>query len=260
MAIYSLRPDMRGGLFTLDWTPTLRHYRTILEGEGYLPLLGTSVRVAFVVAALSTLLAYPLAYFLVFRAGKRAPLFLTLLIIPFWTSYLLRIIAWRIILRTTGLYALNSKVLLLDSFGAGEPFAIGLYRVTVIITLTYVWIPFVALPIYAGLQRIDRSLLEAAAILGSPPWRSFVKVTMPLSLPGVIAGFLMVFIPTVGEYVTPVLVGGSRSSLIGNIIQTFFGSGINWPLGSAMALIMLVGVLALTALVARLVDLRRFLE
>ncbi len=260
MAIYSLRPNMSGGLFTLDWTPTLQHYRTILEGEGYIPLLGTSVRVAFVIAALSTILAYPLAYFLVFRAGRRAPLFLTLLIIPFWTSYLLRIIAWRIILRTTGLYALNSKVLLLDSFGAGEPFAIGLYRVTVIITLTYVWIPFVALPIYAGLQRIDRSLLEAAAILGSPPWRSFVRVTLPLSLPGVIAGFLMVFIPTVGEYVTPVLVGGSRSSLIGNIIQTFFGSGINWPLGAAMALIMLVGVLALTIVVARLIDLRRFLE
>lgn len=260
MAIYSLRPDMRGGLFTFDWTPTLQHYRTILEGEGYLPLLGTSVRVAFVIAAMSTLLAYPLAYFLVFRAGRRAPLFLTLLIIPFWTSYLLRIIAWRIILRTTGLYALNSKELLLDTFGAGEPLVIGLYRVTVIVTLIYVWIPFVALPIYAGLQRIDRSLLEAAAILGSPPWRSFVRVTLPLSFPGVIAGFLMVFIPTVGEYVTPVLVGGSRSSLIGNIIQTFFGSGINWPLGSAMALIMLVGVLALTALVARLIDLRRFLE
>jgi spermidine/putrescine transport system permease protein len=260
MAIYSLRPDMRGGLFTLDWAPTLQHYRTILEGEGYLRLLRTSVWVAFVIAILSTILAYPLAYFLVFRAGNRAPLFLTLLIIPFWTSYLLRIIAWRIILRTTGLYALNSKVLFLDPFGTGEPLAIGLYRVTVIITLTYVWIPFVALPIYAALQRIDRSLLEAAAILGSPPWRSFLRVTLPLSLPGVIAGFLMVFIPTVGEYVTPVLVGGSRSSLIGNIIQIFFGSGINWPLGSAMALIMLVGVLALTALVARLIDLRRFLE
>jgi len=257
MAAFSLRPDIRGGLFTLAWRPTLEHYRTIVEGEVYLPLLWTSVRVAFGVAFFATLLAYPVAYFLVFRARQRGPLFLTLLILPFWTSYLLRIISWKIILGSNGL--INS---LLEYTGlVDEPVRLLLHsRLAVIVTLVYVWLPFVALPIYAALQRINRSLLEAAAILGAPPWLSFVRVTLPLSLPGVLAGFLMVFIPTVGEYVTPLLVGGSRGRLYGNTIETYFGDGNNWPLGSAMALIMLVGVLALVAIVARLVNLRRFVE
>jgi spermidine/putrescine transport system permease protein len=222
----------------------------------YLPLLWISVRVALSVALAATLLAFPLAYFLVFRAGLRAPLLLTLLILPFWTSYLLRIIAWKIILGTDGV--INS---LLISLGlVSDPVPILIYsRLAVVITLVYVWLPFVALPIYAALQRIDRSLLEAATILGAPPWFTFLRVTLPLSLPGVIAGFVMVFIPTVGEFVTPLLVGGSRGALYGNIVELFFGDGINWPLGSAMALIMLVGMLALFAVAVRLVDLRRFI-
>jgi spermidine/putrescine transport system permease protein len=117
----------------------------------------------------------------------------------------------------------------------------------------------VALPIYAALQRIDTRLLEAATILGAPPWYAFARVTLPLSLPGVLAGFVMVFIPTVGEYVTPLLVGGSRGALYGNVVELFFGDGINWPLGSALALIMLAGVLALFAAVVRIVDPRRYL-
>ncbi len=256
MAIFSLRPDMRGALFSLDWTPTLKHYETIVEGEVYLPLLLVSVRVAFSVAFFATLLAYPLAYFLVFRTGLRAPLLLTLLILPFWTSYLLRIIAWKIILGTGGV--INSLLMFLGLVDAPVP--ILLYsRLAVVITLVYVWLPFVALPIYAALQRIDRSLLEAATILGAPPWFSFLRVTLPLSMPGVIAGFVMVFIPTVGEFVTPILVGGSRGALYGNIVELFFGDGINWPLGSAMALIMLIGVLVLFAVAVRLVDVRRFI-
>jgi len=256
MAIFSLRPDMRGGLFSLEWTPTLEHYRAILQGGVYLPLLGISVRVALSVALLATLFAYPLAYFLVFRAGLRAPVLLTLLILPFWTSYLLRIIAWKIILGTGGV--INSLLMYLGL--VSDPVPILIYsRLAVVITLIYVWLPFVALPIYAGLQRIDRSLLEAATILGASRWSSFRRVTLPLSLPGVIAGFVMVFIPTVGEFVTPLLVGGSRGALYGNIVGLFFGDGINWPLGSAMALIMLAGVLALFAVAVRLVDLRRFI-
>jgi spermidine/putrescine transport system permease protein len=258
MAGLSLRPDLsgiRGGLFNLDWTPTLKHYQTVLGGESYLRLLWISIQVAFAVAAFATVLAYPLAYFLVFRAGRRATLWLTLAILPFWTSYLLRIIAWKTILGSSGL--INS--LLIYAGLVEEPVNILLYsRTAVIITLVYVWLPFVALPIYAALQRIDRSLLEAAAILGAPPWLSFLRVTLPLSLPGVIAGFFMVFIPTVGEYITPLLVGGSRGSLYGNIIELNFGDGINWPLGSAMSIVMLVGVLLLAGAVTRLVNLRRF--
>jgi spermidine/putrescine transport system permease protein len=257
MAVYSLRPDMRGGLFTLGWTPTLDHYTTILDKRDYLRLLWLSIRTAFLIAAISTLLAYPLAYFLAFRAEKRRSLLLVLLLLPFWTSYLLRIIAWKIILGSNGL--LNN--VLIDLHLVSEPSTLLLYsRWAVVITLVYVWLPFVALPIYAALQRVDRSLLEAAAILGAPPPVAFWRVTFPLSLPGVVAGFFMVFIPTVGEYVTPALVGGSRGSLYGNIIATFFGQGLNWPLGSALALIMLVTVLTLAAAISRLVDLRRFLD
>jgi len=254
MALYSLRPDMRGGLFQWGWTPTLEHYK---EGETYLPLLWVSIRVAAGVAFCATLLAYPLAYFLVFRAGPRASLLLILLILPFWTSYLLRIISWKIILGSSGL--LNGLLVYLGL--VDEPVRILLYsRAAVVVTLVYVWLPFVALPIYAALQRIDKSLLEAAAILGARPWERFLRVTFPLSLPGVLGGFFMVFIPTVGEYVTPLLVGGSKGRLYGNIVDIFFGSGLNWPLGSALALIMLVGVLALVLVVARLVNLRQFVE
>jgi spermidine/putrescine transport system permease protein len=256
MAVLSLRPDMRGGLLTLGWIPTLNHYRAVVESSDYMSLLLISGEVAFVVALVGVILAYPLAYFLAFRAGRRSALFLTLLLLPFWTSFLLRIIAWKIILGSNGL--INS--LLLQIGFIQEPISLLLYsRQAVILTLIYVWLPFVALPIYAALQRIDRSLLEASAILGAPPWFTFLRVTLPLSMPGVIAGFLMIFIPTVGEYVTPLLVGGSRGSLYGNIIQTFFGNGLNWPLGSAMALIMLVGVLVLLSAVVRLIDIRRFL-
>jgi spermidine/putrescine transport system permease protein len=254
MALYSLRPDMQGGLFAWGWRPSLTQYQTILEGGTYLPLLWVSIRVAFGVAFAATLLGYPLAYFLVFRSGLRAPLLLTLLILPFWTSYLLRIIAWKVILGSNGL--INSLLMHLNL--VEQPVPILIYsRLAVVVTLVYVWLPFVALPIYAALQRIDPALLEAATILGAPRWVAFLRVTFPLSLPGVVAGFFMVFIPTVGEFVTPLLVGGSRGALYGNLIEIFFGDGINWPLGSAMAFIMLLGVFVLAGLVARMVDLRR---
>ena len=257
MTILSLRPDMQGGPLKLGWLPTLNHYQSILAGEVYLPLLWVSVKVAFGVALLATLLAYPLAYYLVFHAGKRASLLLTLAILPFWTSYLLRIIAWKTILGSNGM--INNLLIYVGM--VDEPVHILLYsRPAVVVTLVYVWLPFVALPIYAALQRINPSLLEAAAILGAAPWRSFFRVTLPLSLPGVIAGFFMVFIPTVGEYITPALVGGSRGTLYGNIIELYFGDGVNWPLGSAMSIIMLIGVLLMAGIVARLFDFRKLVR
>jgi spermidine/putrescine transport system permease protein len=258
MAGLSFRPDMsgmHGGLFRLNWSPTLKHYLAIVQGDIYLPLFWVSMRVALAVAGLATLLAYPLAYFLVFRAGRRASLLLTLAILPFWTSYLLRIIAWKTILGSNGV--INNLLMYLGLIQ--EPARLLLYsRLAVVVTLVYVWLPFVALPIYASLQRVDPSLHEAAAILGAPPWAIFLRVTLPLSLPGVLAGFFMVFIPTVGEYITPLLVGGSRGSLYGNLIELYFGDGINWPLGSAMSIVMLLGVLVMAGAVTRLVDLKRF--
>jgi len=129
-----------------------------------------------------------------------------------------------------------------------------------VLTLVYVWIPFVTLPILAALQRIDLALHEAAADLGATPFRAFWRVTFPLSLPGVLAAFFMVFIPSVGEYVTPLLVGGSRGSLYGNIIQDFFTKAANWPFGSAMSMVMLAITLALVIVATRIVDLRKLIE
>jgi spermidine/putrescine transport system permease protein len=253
IAVISLKPDLRGGVL-VPFAPTLDHYRTLVEKPAYLRLFGTSVAMAFAVAAAATLLAFPVAYFLAFRAGRRAGLFLALLLIPFWTSFLLRVMAWKVMLGSNGV--INS---FLQYIGiAREPLDFLLYnRGAVIVTLVYVWTPFVALPILAGLQRIESNLFEAAADLGSTPAQRFWRVTVPLSLPGVLAGFFMCFIPTVGEYVTPLLVGGSSGSMYGNLIQDFFTKAANWPMGAAMSLVMLVGTLLLVALALRLINPRQ---
>lgn len=256
MLAFSFRADMRGNFLQL-WTPTLSQYSSIAGTSSYWRLLGVSALTALGVAASAVLLAYPLACFLAMRAGPRAGLYLILLLVPFWTSYLLRIMAWKILLGTDGV--LNS-FLIYTGF-IPEPLPALLYnRTAVILTLIYVWIPFAALPILAALQRIDAVLFEAAADLGARPFHQFARITLPLSLPGVFAAFFMVFIPTVGEYVTPLLVGGSRGFLYGNIIQDFFTKAANWPLGSALSMIMLAFTLLLVLLAVRLVDLRQLFE
>ena len=256
MAAYSFRPDMRGDFLQL-WTPTLDQYARVAETGSYWRLLGISAMTALGIGISAVTLAYPLAYFLAFRAGLRAGFYLILLLIPFWTSYLLRVMAWKILLGTEGV--INSFLMYIGIIQ--EPLTALLYnRTAVILTLIYVWVPFAALPIMAALQRIDTSLFEAAADLGARPLRQFTRITLPLSLPGVFAAFFMVFIPTVGEYVTPLLVGGSRGFLYGNIIQDFFTKAANWPLGSALSMIMLVATMILVLLATRLVDLRQLFE
>ena len=236
------------------WVPSAEHYQEVLGTTAFLRLLGLSALMALGIAGLATMLAYPIAYFLTFRAGSRAPLYLTLLLIPFAVSYLLRVMAWKLMLGPEG--GINSVLATLGL--TDEPIQLLLYsRPAVIITLVYVWIPFAALPIYAAMQRIDRAQLEAAADLGAGPWARFWRITMPLSLPGALATFFMVFIPTVGEYVTPALVGGTDGIMYGNIILGFFTRSANWPLGSAMAMIMLTLTLILTAVGLRSVNLRR---
>jgi spermidine/putrescine transport system permease protein len=256
MFALSFRADMQGQLLGL-WSPTIAQYETLLHVASYWRLLAISIGMAFLVALFAVAMAYPVAYFLVFRAGRAAGICLVLLLIPFWTSFLLRVMSWKFLLGSEG--AINS---LLRYVGLiTEPLSGMLYsRQTVIVTLIYVWIPFAALPIAAGLQRIDRDLLECAADLGAPPWRSFWAITFPLSLPGVLAAFFMVFIPTVGEYVTPLLIGGSGGSMYGNIIQDFFTKAANWPRGAALSMVMLIVSLVLVALAARLINVRRLLQ
>jgi spermidine/putrescine transport system permease protein len=239
--------------FSARW-PSLNQYHDVLGTAAYLRRLGISIGMAFVIAAAATILAYPIAYFLAFRARQRATVFLILLLIPFASSYLLRVMAWKLLLGRDG--AINW---VLTSLGLiREPAGLLVYsQAAVVITLIYVWIPFAALPIYAALQRVDRSHLEAAADLGAGPWTRFGRITIPMSLPGALATFFMVFIPTVGEYVTPSLVGGTGGVMYGNLIQDFFTRAGNWPLGSAMAVVMLLAVLVLVALALGMVDLRR---
>lgn len=252
---FSLREGSGAVSPSAPWAPSADQYAEVLGTPAFMRRLGISVLMAVGIAAFATLLAYPLAYFLTFRAGRRAALFLTILLIPFAVSYLLRVMAWKVMLGPEG--GINS---LLATLGlTDEPIGLLLYsREAVIITLVYVWVPFATLPIYAAMQRIDRGHLEAAADLGAGPWSRFWRVTVPLSLPGALATFFMVFIPTVGEYVTPSLVGGTEGTMYGNIIQGFFTRSANWPMGSAMAMVMLVMTLALVAIAVRVIDLRRF--
>jgi len=255
MVAVSFRPDLSGNLLG-PFTPTLKQYQQAFAGAGYWRSLGISALTALGVAAIATTLAYPIAYFLAFRAGKRAALYLILLLVPFWTSYLLRVMAWKLMLGEGGV--INS--VLLWTGAISQPLDALLYnRGAVIVTLVYVWIPFAALPILAGLGRIDVRLHDAAADLYASPWQQFRRVTLPLSMPGLVAAFFMVFIPTVGEYVTPLLVGGTGGTMYGNIIQDFFTRAANWPLGSALSVIMLSATLGLVIVGLRVVDPRRLL-
>ena len=246
MFVYSFRAGISGEAHD---TFTLANYQSFLENANFHRLLWRSAVIAFIIASLSTILAYPLAYYLSFQAGPSKMTLLTLLIIPTWTSYLLRIFSWKLILGSNGL--LNSLLLALGVIDTASPILIYSRR-AVMVTLVYVWIPFVALPIFTALERIDKNLLEAAADLGCQPWEAFLRVTLPLSLPGVLAGFFFALIPTLGEFVTPLLVGGTSGAMYGNLIQDQFMRALNWPMGSVMSLAMLVIVLLLIFIFSRL--------
>lgn len=254
MALYAFR---EGSFGEASQTFTLAHFQTFFENTAYLRLLWRSVVLSFWVSVLTVLLAYPLAYHLIFNTQDKRMLLLTIIIAPAWVSYLLRVLAWKVLLGPTGVLASIFDWLGLPTEGT----SFLLYSSTaVIITLVYVWVPFVALPIFVALERIDLSLLEAATDLGCTRWGAFLRVTLPLSLPGVLTGFLFVFIPTVGEYVTPALVGGPEGIMFGNLIQDQFLRGLNWPMGALMSLVMLVVVLLPLAVFGRFIRLSDLAE
>jgi spermidine/putrescine transport system permease protein len=256
MFAYSFRPDMRGDFFQFI-QPSFAQYEKLIATGSYWRLLGISAFMALAISVCAVTLSYPIAYFLAFHSKGYAGFYLVLLLVPFWTSYLLRVMAWKIMLGSEGV--INSFLIYINLIE--EPLTALIYnRNAVVITLIYVWIPFATLPILAALQRIDTSLFEAAADLGARPLRQFLRITLPLSLPGVLAAFFMVFIPTVGEYVTPLLVGGSRGSMYGNIIQDFFTKAANWPFGSAMSMVMLAATLILVVIAIRLINIKDLLE
>ena len=255
MAAFSFRPDLNGNLLG-PFAATFANYDSIIGAGVYFQLLLTSILMAAVIATLGTLLAYPVAYFLAFRAGRHAGAYLLLLLLPFWTSYLLRVMAWKLMLGEEGV--INSVLI---SIGAiTEPLSALLYnKGAVIVTLIYVWIPFAALPILAALQRVDPALFDAASDLYASPAQQIRRVVLPLSMPGIVAAFFLVFIPTVGEYVTPLLVGGTSGTMYGNAIQDFFTKAANWPGGSALSMVMLIVTLVFAGLALRTINVRRIL-
>jgi spermidine/putrescine transport system permease protein len=201
------------------------------------------VRVSLIVSLIVVLLAYPIGYFLALCVKKRKYVLLLVIIAPFLTSYLLRVLAWKVILGNRGV--INTLLYDLHVRSPDNPVQWLIYsQFAVMLVLAYIWIPFVALPIFVGLDNLDLSLLEAAGDLGANRWRTFLRVTLPLSLPGTTAAFVFVFVPTIGEFVTPQLVGGTTGYLFGNAIQDRFTKALDWQSGSVLA-IFLLGVVAL---------------
>lgn len=218
--------------FEFDTTFSLTNYAKLFEHPLYEALMTRSLAISGACTVATVALSYPMAYYVAFHVHRRKLIWIILMTLPFWTSYLLRVFAWKIILGYDGVINSGLKTLGLIE----QPLEFLLYSPeAVVITLAHAWAAFAILPIYVSLEKIDRSLVEAATDLGDGPVARFLRVTFPLSLPGIIAAMLMIFIPTVGDYVTPALVGGPDGIMIANIIQVQFGRVNNWPMGAALA-------------------------
>lgn len=221
-----------GFLSKLDF----ENYKFIFSDPLYVNAYWSSLKIAAIATLLTLLVAYPIAYGMARAPKAWQPTLMMLVILPFWTSFLIRIYAWIGILKKEGL--LN---LFLMNWGIiSEPLNILNTTTAVYIGIVYSYLPFMILPLYASLEKISPTLLEAAEDLGSRPWKAFWQVTFPLSLPGVLAGCLLVFIPAVGEFVIPDLLGGSETLMIGRTLWNEFFNNRDWPLSSAVAVVLLL--------------------
>ncbi len=218
---------------------TLDNYRQVLDAEN-LPILLRSARYAAMTTFFCLLAGYPLAWFIARHGGRHKALLLLLVMLPFWTSYLIRIFSWMTLLQSEGL--LNSLLLSLGLIR--EPLPLLNTPFSVVLGLTYGFLPFATLPLFVALDRLDGTLLEAAADLGARPATTFWKVVFPLSLPGVVAGCLLTFVPALGDFVTPEILGGVETQMIGNLIQQQYLASYNWPFGSALSLVLMALMLA----------------
>ncbi|MBI3696903.1 MAG: ABC transporter permease [Acidobacteria bacterium] len=213
----------------------------------YLRILGRTFWMAALTTALCLAIGYPLAYFIAFYGGRWKPALLFLVVMPFWTSFLVRTYAWIFLLRDTGL--INTILIRLGWIRAPLPL---LYNEgAVLVGLVYGFLPLTVLPLYASIERLDRTLLEAAADLGARPAVSLARVTVPLTMPGIYAGGVLVFISALGAYITPDLLGGGKSILIGNLVQNQFTTARDWPFGAAVSLLLMAVVVAALQLYRR---------
>lgn len=243
IAVYSLLTRGTYGGVELPWS-----------GESYLrfldPLYAGILARSFAVAGIATVLClaagFPLALF-ISRAGRHKNLYLALVILPFWTSFLVRTYAWMFLLRDTGL--INTALLAMGAIR--EPLPLLYNYGAVIAGLVYGYLPFMVLPVYATLERMDKTLLEAAADLGAKPWTTLRRVVIPLCGPGIRAGAVLVFIPCLGAYLTPDLLGGGKTILIGNLVQNQFTNARDWPFGAAVSLALMAVVMVLLIVMVR---------
>ncbi len=240
---YSLLSRGTYGGVELPWTG--ESYRRLID-----PLYGTillrSIALSAVATAICLVMGFPLALFIA-RATRRKNVYLHLVILPFWTSFLVRTYAWMFLLRDTGL--VNTALIGLGVLR--EPLPLLYNDGAVLLGLVYGFLPFMVLPLYATLERMDPALLEAAADLGARPWATFFRVIVPLAKPGIWAGTVLVFIPCLGAYLTPDLLGGGKSVMVGNLVQNQFTNARDWPFGSAVSLILMLFTLAALAIFYR---------
>jgi spermidine/putrescine transport system permease protein len=233
---------------SIDRTLTLKNYRIFFTDPIYSRILFKSLWIALAISVLAIVASYPLAYMVSFKMRRGRNLLFMLCIIPLWVSYLVRIIAWRSILGNRGV--LNGFLLALGIIR--EPLSIFLYnRFAIAITLTYICIPFVFIPVYTALEKIPRNLIHAANDLGASELRALLSVVLPLSLPGLITGFIFAFIIALGDYIIPQQLGGTQGIMFGNLIWSQFGFAFNWPLGAALGFVLFVISVTILGLSAR---------
>jgi spermidine/putrescine transport system permease protein len=238
---------VRDGLLVHEWNS--HNYRTLFSNPVYVQVLLRTMRIAASVTLCSLLLGYPLAYYLSFHGGARKELLYQLVIVPLWVSYLVRGYAWKTILGSDGVLNGFLQYAHLTHGPVGfllySPFA-------VVLMLTHIYTPFVFLPIYAALEHIPRPLVEASQDLGASPAKTFLRVILPLSIPGLLAGATFAFVLSLGDFLAPLLVGGASGTMIANIVQSLFGAAYDWPLGAAISVGILVITVSLLFLTERL--------
>lgn len=237
IAAYSLMTRGPYGGVMEPWTA--ENYARLFDPL-YLSILLRSVVYAAVATAVCVLMGFPLALF-ISRSGARKSVYLALVIVPFWTSFLVRTYAWMFLLRDTGLINTSLRWAgLID-----QPLPLLYTPFAVMLGLVYGYLPFMVLPIFSTLERLDKSLLEAAADLGARPLDALFRITIPLAKPGILAGSLLVFISCLGAYLTPDLLGGGKTIMIGNVVQNQFTTARDWPFGAALSLILMLAVMAM---------------
>jgi putrescine transport system permease protein len=211
-------------------------YLSLLEDSLYLETYLSSIKFAAITTAICLFIAYPFAYFMARSAPAHRPALLMLVMLPFWTSFLLRVYAWKMLLADSGVF--NNAALALGLID--EPIKMMHTPFSLVLGMVYTYVPFMILPLYANLVKMDLRLLEAAQDLGATPWQAFWRITVPLSKSGIIAGSMLVFIPCVGEFVIPELLGGPQTLMIGRVLWDEFFSNNDWPMASTVAVVMVL--------------------